>query len=109
MRGSGKLTLRRPRSGGLAHRSIGPPGRHKGARGPFSSTLALRPFGETYEENFPTEHAQTSEEARLPPSHVDARRTGHSPLPAAEGPPPPVGLSAPDSEHLADSRPGDIC
>ena len=44
------------------------------------------------EANVSTEQPQASEEARLPPSHVDPRWKGDHQGPPAEGPRPPVGL-----------------
>ena len=44
------------------------------------------------EENLPTEQSQASQAARLPPPHVDPRRSGHHQGQAVEGSPPPVGL-----------------
>jgi ribonuclease P protein component len=47
---------------------------------------------ESDEAHVPTEHAEASQEARLPAPDVDARRTGDPPGSAAEGPPQAVGL-----------------
>ena len=44
------------------------------------------------EANVSTEQPQASEEARLPPPHVDPRGKGDHQGPPAEGPRPPVGL-----------------
>jgi ribonuclease P protein component len=51
--------------------------------------------GSPDEAHVPTEHTEAGQEARLPSSHVDARRTGHPEGPASKGPPPAVGLSGP--------------
>src|SRR5437763_5646825 len=40
----------------------------------------------------PAQPPQAGEEARLPPSHVDPRRTGDHPGPPAQGPPPALRL-----------------
>jgi len=47
---------------------------------------------ERYEAHFPTQHSQAGEEARLPSSHVDARRAGDREGSAPQGPRPAVGL-----------------
>jgi ribonuclease P protein component len=105
--------LRRPRSGGRAHRTIGPPARHKGVTDSFlpsytgsgcpSQGIRLpSPSGRHWDEmsgrreadeaHLSTEQSQASQEARVPAPHVDARRTGDRPRPAAEGPSPPHRL-----------------
>jgi len=106
---------------GVANRTIGPPASHKGMCGPFCDSLGRNRLpsapacqGVTDEAHVPAEHAEASQEARLPPSHVDARGAGDHPGPAAEGPPPAVGLSSSgqqsglDGQDLANPRPGDI-